>query len=153
MDFGTLFKSILTTEAVGTTVHSLIRNSMGHKRTVLLELQENMDLLLLARGGELPLHRAIEKLERKYYIAAVESGFNLNSIKGGGLKERTTKQIPQFRKYTGWSTERLFENVYRKVKQLKDIAEIDSEKKKVNIRARAGNLLKMMALLLNHIKK
>jgi len=151
MDFSALFKTLLTTEAVGKTVHLLVKNARGHKRTVLLELKENMDLLLLARSWALPPHRVIKKLERKYYMAALEAGFNLNSLKRGGLKEKTTRQVPQFRCYIGWSTERLFENVYRKLKQLKDIVEMDGEKRRIDIRARTVNLLKMTTLLLTHI--
>ncbi len=76
MDFGSAFQALTTTEKVARTVDSLIKNSRGHKRAVLRELQENIHLLLLVRNEQFPAEKVIPRLERKQYLAAADAGFN-----------------------------------------------------------------------------
>jgi len=67
------------------------------------------------------------------------------------LKDKTIRKVPQFKKYVGWSTERLLENIYVKVKQLQTIVEMEGGKKNANLDLRAKYLLRLMILLLSHI--
>jgi hypothetical protein len=142
----------MTSEKMVKSINAVLKNSKGHKRAVLRELQENLNLLLLARNNQLPPDKVISKLERKNYLAAADAGFNFKSIKRPSLKEKTTRDVPQFRKYIGWSTERLLENIYLKVKQLQDIVDIQETVKKLSINARLENLTRLMILFLQHIK-
>ena len=152
MDFITAFQALMTTEKMAKSVNAILKNAKGHKRAVLRELRENLNLLLLARKNQLPSDKVISKLERKNYLAASDAGFNFKSIKRSSLKEKTTRDVPQFKKYIGWSTERLLENIYLKVKQLQDIIEMQVTVESLNLNTRLENLTRLMILLLQHIK-
>jgi hypothetical protein len=152
MDFLTAFQALTTTEKIAHSVNAILKNAKGHKRAVLRELKENLNLLLLARKNQLPSDKVISKLERKNYLAASDAGFNFKSIKRSSLKQKTTRDVPQFKKYIGWSTERLLENIYLKVKQLKDIIDMQMVSKNLDLNTRLENLTRLMILLLQHIK-
>lgn len=152
MDFGSAFQALTTTEKVAKTVDSIVRNTRGHKRAVLRELQENIQLLLLVRNKEFAPEKVIPRLERKNYLSAADAGFNFKQIKRSVLKDKTIRDVPQFRKYVGWTTERLLENIYIKVKQLQNIVEMSSDQNKVNLELRSKYLLRLMILLLHHIR-
>ena len=152
MDFVTAFQALLTTEKMVKSIDAVMKNSKGHKRAVLRELKENLNLLLLARKNQLPPDKVISRLECKNYLSAADAGFNFKSIKRSFLKAKTTCDVPQFKKYIGWSTERLLENIYLKVKQLQDIIDMQVAAKNLNIDARLENLTRLMILLFQHIK-
>jgi hypothetical protein len=152
MDFFTAFEALSTTEKVANNISSVIKNSRGHKRAVLRELHENLDLLLMIREKSASLEKVIPKLSLKYYIAAADSGFNFKQIKRGSLKEKTTCGVRQFKKYIGWSTERLFENIYLKVKYLQNFLELKSDMSDINFEMRVEYLTRMMILFFQHIR-
>jgi hypothetical protein len=152
MDFSQAFGTIRSAEKLAKSVDTVLKNSKGHKRAILRELQENINLLFLVQNNQLPPGKVIEKLERKNYLAAADAGFNFKLIKRSALKEETVKDVPQFKKYIGWSTERMLENIYLKVKQLQDIVVIDPEQKTLNLQIRLENLLRFMLLLIQHMK-
>ncbi len=152
MDFYSAFKAVIEAGKAGMTLRTLIKDRSGHKRKVLLELQENVDLINLAKVKAFDIDKVIKKLQRKNYLAGVEADFDFNSLKRSVLLEKSIKDVPQFKKYIGWSTERLFINIYRKVKQLQDIVEMDSENKNINKKARLENIYRMMLLMINHLK-
>jgi len=152
MDFIGAFQALMTTEKMAKSINAVLKNAKGHKRAVLRELQENLNLLLLARKNQLPPDKVISKLERKNYLAAADTGFNFKSIKRSSLKQKTTRDVPQFKKYIGWSTERLLENIYLKVKQLQDIVDMQGVSKSLDMSARLENLTRLMILFLEHIK-
>jgi len=152
MDFSSAFQAVTTTEKVAKTVDSIVKNTRGHKRALLRELQENIHLLLLARNHGFSAEKVIPKLDRKNYLAAADAGFNFKLIKRPSLNAKTTRGVPQFQRYIGWSTERLFENIYLKIKQLQDLVELEGNNPTVNKGVRLNNLLRLMILLLEHIR-
>jgi len=137
---------------IGTRIKSTQKSAKGHKRKILLELQENIELISLWKNKGFPIDKVILKLERNRYDSAVEVDFLINSIKSAPLKKSTTKGVPQFHKYVGWSTEKLLNNVYRKIRNLKYIVDMDSENRHVNKSARLDNIYKVMILLVHHIE-
>ncbi|MDH5396205.1 MAG: hypothetical protein OEW97_08000 [Gammaproteobacteria bacterium] len=151
MDFSTAFKIADFAEKIGSKIHAALKDAKGHKRKILLELQENIDLIYLWKNKDFPIDKIINKLERKHYDLAVSENFNINSIKKSVLLKSTTKDVPQFQKYIGWSTEKLLDNLYRKIKQLKDIVEMDSTNTKINKSTRLDNINKNMILIIIHI--
>jgi hypothetical protein len=152
MDFITAFQALTTSEKMIKSLNAVLKNAKGHKRAVLRELQENLNLLLLVRKNQLPSHKVISKLERKNYLAASDAGFNFKSIKRASLKQKTTRGVPQFKKYIGWSTERMLENINLKIKQLQDILDIQLVSNNLNLNARLENLTRLMILFLQHLK-
>jgi hypothetical protein len=153
VDFFTAFKAADLAEKLGSTVSSTLKSAKGHKRRLLLELQENIDLIDLWQMKRFPIDKVILKLERKHYESAISDDFNINGLKRSALRTSTTRAVPQFQAYIGWSTERLVDNIYRKIKQLQDIVEMDTGNRKIDKAARLGNIYKLMILLVHHISQ
>ncbi|MBI1424951.1 MAG: hypothetical protein GC149_16000 [Gammaproteobacteria bacterium] len=122
------------------------------KRSLLLELQKNFNLVHLFLDNESKVTSVINKLDVRAYEEAVRSEFDFKSIKRGKLSPRIIANIKQLQPYAGWTTEQLFENVYLKIHQLKNINEIDPGNEKYRIGIRLKNLHKMMLLLIKHVK-
>jgi hypothetical protein len=151
MDFTTAFQALTTTEKMVKTVDSVIKNTKGHKRALLRELKENLNLLLLVRNKHFSAGKVIPKLHTKNYLAASDAGFNFKLIKRSPLREETTRGVPQFKRYLNWSTERLFENIYLKTNQLQSVIELGTDPPNFDLNSRVENLTRLMILLLNHI--
>ncbi|MEN8178017.1 MAG: hypothetical protein ABFS39_05295 [Pseudomonadota bacterium] len=153
MDFVTAFKAAGLVEQLSTQIYSALKSAKGHKRKLLLELQDNFDVIDLWQMKGFPIDKVILKLERKNYESAITDNFNFNALERSALSKPTTRDVPQFQKYVGWSTAMLFDNLYRKIKQLRDIVEMDSDNVKIDKAARLGNVYKIMILLVHHISK
>ncbi len=152
LELGTLFSELSSATAVSRFIKSLLKNTRGTKRSLLLELQKNINLIYLYTKGGAPIERVIERLEVARYEAAVQSNFDFGSLKHKRLQKRTVEGAPQFGPYVGWTTEQLFENIYLKIHTLKSIVAIDTKGDKFRKNVRLINILKLMLLLLKHIK-
>jgi hypothetical protein len=148
----TIFKGIDTTTSVVKALRSLLKGSRGIRRALLLELQNNIQLVLLYREGQVPIDKLIRKLDVSHCKAALQSDFNFASLKRGRVSEALTQGVAQFRPYIGWTTEQLFSNIYLKITELQNIVDIDSEGKQFRKGVRLLNVLKVMLLLLKHLK-
>lgn len=148
----TIFKGISTTTAIVSILNSLIRGTKGIKRGLLIELQSNIHLIMLYTEGGAPIDKVIDKLDVAKCKAALESNFNFSSLRKGRVSKAVAKALPQYRAYVGWTTEQLFSNIYLKVRQLQHIVDIDADNKKFRKSVRLINILKVMLLLLKHIK-
>jgi len=151
-DPATIFKGVDTTTSVVKALQSLLKGSRGIKRALLLELQNNIQLVLLYREGQVPMDKLIRKLNVSHCKAALESNFNFASLKRGHVSETLTQGVAQFRPYVGWTTEQLFSNIYLKTTELQSIVDIDSDGKQFRKGVRLLNVLKLMLLLLKHLK-
>ena len=153
MDFYSAFEALNTADKVAKNLTTIIKNSRGHERAVLREFKENLELLFMVRRHKVPADKVINKLSVDNYLNAANSGFNFKAIKRGSVKEKTTGGIPQLKKYIGWSTERLLENIYLKIKFLQNYLEMAADPQKINIDRRMEYLIRVMLLFLQHIKK
>lgn len=149
---GTILTGISTTASVLKILDSLIKRTRGRKRALLIELRSNIQLIDLYTEGDLPIDKVVARLETSHIRTALESNFNFNSLKRGKLKRSTTGNVPQFRRYAGWTTERLFSNIYLKIKGLQTIIEIDPDNERFRKSVRLINIRKLMLLLLKHIQ-
>ena len=147
-----VFKGLSTAASVAKFIHSLIKSTRGTKRTLLIELKQNIQLIYLHFESGTPIDRVIAKLDSSYYKKAVESNFNFNSLQKAKLKEKLINNVPQYKHYVGWTTEQLFTNIYLKIHTLQIIVEIDAKNEKLRKNVRLINILKLMLLLLKHIK-
>lgn len=152
MSWATFFAGLSTAASVTDTVSRLVRNTRGIKRALLLEVQRNTNLLYLFLEDASKQRTVIKRLETRCYEEAVESNFDFAGIKRGKVTKQVVGDIPQFQPYVGWTTEQLFENIHLKIHDLKSIIEIDPDNKKFRVSVRMKNLLKMMLLLLKHVK-
>lgn len=152
MGLAAFFSGLSSAATVAKTIQTLLKNSRGVKRALLLELQKNLNLLYLFLNDESKLTTIVNKLDVRVYEEAVKTNFDFNDIKKGKLSPRLTGDIKQLQPYVGWNTEQLFENIYLKIHQLKSITEIDPDNSKFRLSVRLKNLHKMMVLLIKHVK-
>jgi len=147
------FLAGLSTSAnIAKTFQSLLKNTRGTQRAVLLELQKNINLLNLFLESRSKTHVVIKKLSVLDTEKALKSDFNFKDLKKTRVSTRLTKDIKSLHVYAGWQTEQLFENIVLKVYQLKTIIEVDPENTNFRLSVRLKNLHKLMILLLKHIK-
>jgi len=142
---------ISTSEKVVSSFYKWITGQRGLKRTVAIELKENIELIRLYADSGADPKELIPKLSDSAFRNALTEGFNFNSLKKTKIDARSTRNIPQLQKYNGWDTQRVFENVYQKVATIKHAAEIKKSKKPVRIGVRLQNIFNLMVMLAIHI--
>ena len=148
---GEFFAGLSSAATAASTFRSLLKDTRGTRRSVLLELRKNMDLLFLFLDDETKYRTIINKLDVRAYTAASESGFDFNSIKKAKLSSRVVGGVKQLKPYIGWTSEALFDNIYLRIHELKNIIEIDPDNKKFRVPVRLKNLHKMMVLLVKYV--
>jgi len=146
------FSGLSTTASVASTFQSLLKNTRGTQRALLLELQKNINLLNLFIDDTSRTTIIIKKLNVAEYEKAVKSDFNFKDLKKTRVSGRLVLNVKSLQAYAGWQTEQLFENIYLKMHQLKSIIDIDPDNKNFRLSVRLKNLHKIMILLLKHIK-
>jgi hypothetical protein len=145
------FAAISTTDKIASSLYKWITGNRGLKRTVALEMRENIELIrLYIKSGADP-KEIIPRLRDDSFRKALASGFNFNALKRSKISSRSTQNVPQLRKYHGWSTQEVFENVNMKVSTLKHANELTVNRKPIRLGVRLHNLFKMMVMLANHI--
>ena len=127
MGLTAFFSGLSSAASAAKAIQSLLKNSRGVKRALLLELQKNLNLLYLFLGDESKLTTIVNRLDMRVYEDAVKSNFDFNDIKKTKLSPRLVGDIKQLQSYVGWSTEQLFENIYLKIHQLKSISDDTAE--------------------------
>lgn len=152
MSFNAFLSGLSTTASIAKTFQSLLKNTRGTQRALLLELQTNINLLTLFSDDESKLAAVVRKLDVSEYEKAVKSDFNFAVLKKGKITSRLAMDIKSLQSYVGWQTEQLFENIYLKIHQVKSIIEIDPDNNRFRLSVRLKNLHKLMILLLRHIK-
>ncbi len=109
-------------------------------------------IALYTQGSGAAIDKIIRKLDVSHCRVALESDFNFNSLKRGRVSKTLVRRLPQFEPYVGWTTEQLFTNIYLKITELQHIVDIDSDNKRYRKNVRLLNVLKLMLLLLAHLK-
>lgn len=145
------FTAISTTERVAASLYKWVTGNRGLKRTVAIELKENIELVRLYVASGADPHELIPKLKENAFRNALAQGFNFNTLTRRKISAASTKDIPQLRTYHGWSTQKLFESVYAKIATLKHAATLHSTRKPVRIGVRLINVFKLMVVLAHHI--
>jgi hypothetical protein len=150
-DLGTFKNLISIVDLILKTIRSWVKGTTGWKQKLLVELQRNVELIFSYGRYNLPIDKVIANLQTMQIEAALESDFDLNSLKKGAVTEHTAGKEPQYQQYVKWTTERLFSNIYVKIKDLQTIVEIDPHNESIRKRVRLINILKLTLLLLKHI--
>jgi hypothetical protein len=146
------FTAISTAERITAALYKWITGNRGLKRTVAIELKENIALVRLYVTSGIEPRELIPKLRDDAFRKALAQGFNFNSLKRSKISAASTRNIPQMKSYHGWSTQRLFENVYTKIATLKHAATLpNGQKKTMRIGVRLINVFKLMVVLAHHI--
>ncbi|TQO57442.1 hypothetical protein FLM08_18150 [Vibrio cholerae] len=145
------FAAISTAEKVAQSLYKWIAGNRGLKRTVAVELQENIELIRLYVETESGYGQLIPKLKDNAYRSALSEGFNFNSLKRSKIDSQSTKGQKQLEIYHGWETQKVFENIYSKITAVKEAIEIKDNKKPLRLGVRLHNIFKLSVMLSNHI--
>ena len=137
-----------------TMIDDIIRRNRGLKRMLLLEMRKNIETIDLLKEG-VTIDDVILNLESKHLEKAFDSGFDFNSFRL--LKPKVNVDIVGenafYKRYIGWTFERLFESIYIKIDVLQKITRVGPKDGHVNKTHRLNNILRLMTLLLLHIEK
>lgn len=134
---------------------SLVKGTKGHKRMVLIELQQNMDLMLdhyQKKGGQ--LKKIIPILKTEALKEAMEQGFDFSKIKRGKIKQVHLPKSSYYKKYLGSDLENLFERSLNTIEGLRVMLKLDPqlENPKYRPSVRIRNLIKLQLLIIRFIK-
>jgi hypothetical protein len=152
IDITSLLGGLSSVTSVLDTLDSMLKGSRGTRRSLLLELEGNIRLALLGKQGGIPADKLVKKLETRAMQQAMESDFNFRSLKSGKLKKRVAGDSAQMQRYIGWTTERLFTNLYLRIRELQNIVELDTDGGHFRVTVRLQNIFRMMLLLVRHIR-
>ena len=129
----------------------LVKSSKGTQRSLLLELKGNILLLKDYRVHHLPEDKIIEELTSSQLAKVLESNFdfkklNRKSVSAGRTGDSFGKR------FENWPTEKLFENMFLKIGELKRLNRIGFQSTGIRMSVRLQNLLKLMILTVLHLE-
>ena len=148
---GTLSHLISVVDSVLETINAWVKGTKGWKRKLQLELLSNIELVFSYVRYGLPVDDVIGNLRTENMKAALESGFNFNSLRRGRVAESVAGKQPQYQRYVGWATEQLFSSIYVKTQDLQTVVKMDPQNERIRKGVRLVNILKLMLLLMKHI--
>jgi hypothetical protein len=148
---GTLKDLISAIDSILEAINTWVKGTKGWRRKLQLELLSNIELIFSYARYDLPVNDVIANLQTARMKAALESGFNFNSLKRGRVTERVAGDQAQYQQYVGWTTERLFSNIYVKITDLQTIVKMDPHNERIRKGVRLINILKLMLLLVKHV--
>lgn len=152
IDPATVLGSLSNVSNVLNTVGSMVKGSRGTQRSLLLELESNIRLAQIGRKGKVSAEKLVQRLETGAIRKAMESGFNFSSLKSGKVKKSVAGDSLQLQRYIGWTTEKLFTNIYLRILELQNIVALDPDSDHFRVNIRLKNIFRLMLLLVRHIK-
>ena len=149
MDFQNAFKTLDLLRLLA----SVRSKHRGRRRLLVMELSDNLDLLNLVHQNQVDADKAMPELKDAVYQKLTTEGFALNSLSRRKVSAASAMHVPQLNQYSGWTTERLIDNVYRKIRGIKKLQRLKAKGPAINIPRRLENLRRLLVLLLVHLNK
>ncbi len=132
------------------TLRALGRGQRGRRRQLLTGLGELLDATLLhTRDGVAP-RAVIRTLDPGPMAQILASDLDFRTLSRGNITAATTRGVGFYKRYVGWSTERLYAHIYRKLAELRRLAELAPDDH-VRLDRRLGNLQKLIVLFIWHV--
>ncbi len=132
------------------TLRALGRGQRGRRRQLLTGLGELLDATLLhTRDGVAP-RAVIRTLDPGPMAQILASDLDFRTLRRGNITAATTRGVGFYKRYVGWSTERLYAHIYRKLAELRRLAELAPDDH-VRLDRRLGNLQKLIVLFIWHV--
>jgi len=149
MDFQNAFKTLDLIRLLA----SVRGKHRGRRRLLVMELSDNLDLLNLVHQGQVGVDQAIPELKDAVYQKLLEESFSFNTLSRRKIAAANARHVAQLRRYQGWPTERLVDNIYRKIRQLKTLKKLKLCDPAVNYKQRLENLRRLLVLLMVHLNR
>ena len=132
------------------TLRVLGRDERGRRRRLLTGLGELLDATLLHTRDGVPPRDVIRTLDPGPMAELLASDLDFRTLKRGTVSASTTRGVGFYKRYVGWSTERLYAHIYRKLAELKRLAELAPDDH-VRLDRRLANLQKLIVLFIWHV--
>ncbi len=138
------------------TLRALGRGQRGRRRQLLTGLGELLDATLLhTRDGVAP-RAVIRTLDPGPMAEILASDLDFKTLRRGNIAAATTRGVGFYKRYVGWSTERLYAHIYRTLAELRGLAELRrlaelAPDDHVRLDRRLGNLQKLIVLFIWHV--
>ncbi|MDC5842030.1 hypothetical protein OPW33_22145 [Vibrio europaeus] len=145
------FEAASSAEKVASSLYKWIAGNRGLKRTVAVELQENIELIRLYVETSSGYEQLIPQIKESAYRNALQQGFNFNSLNRSKIDAASTKGIKQLERYHGWETQQVIESIYAKISAIKAAIKIKDNAKPLRLGVRLHNIFKLLVMLSNHI--
>lgn len=154
MEIKSIFSGLMSLTPGINAINTLIKQSRGQRRELLRELRNNINQISVyieSGEGEEGIDKVIAALQVGCYETASKDGFDFNALQRGRLAPGVLKDLPQFKAYNGFTTERLFDKLYTWIHRLKIIARDYPGNPKFRKRVRLINIWKLLLLVVKHI--
>jgi hypothetical protein len=132
------------------TLRGLNRGERGRRRKLLAGLGELLDATLLHTRDGADARAVLATLDPSPMAELLGSDLDFRRLKRGPVAAGTTRGVGFYRRYVGWSTERLYAHIYRKTAELKRLATLP-ENPRIRLDQRLRNLQKLIVLFIWHV--
>ena len=119
------------------------------KNAVEMEIAGNLAFIRDAVQAGMRSAKIVAGLEDEQFLAALAAGMDLNSMQRSRLSTKTFAGIDEFKKYAGWSTERLIKKAYERIGTLKKLLALDTG---IDFSRKVQYLFKLLLLIIAHIE-
>ncbi len=142
---------LATAQQAINAMQARLASRRGTRHALAMELSQNLELLRLGLHLHARPCEVVNQLQDTAYRQAVTAGYRFKRLNRSKIGPKSTGNQPALRRYHGWSTERLLDNVYHKITQLKQLCALSDIDSRVNFEARLRNLFQLMAVLAIHL--
>ncbi len=147
-----LFNALSSLGKTGKAIAEISRNKKGDSRALLEEIKTNATLCWMVLEKETAPLKAVPRFKTIEYDRLLRSSFSFNRLNRKKITGTEAIAETELGTFIGKDTASLVENIYDKIKTLKQIYEIDRENPKIRWRVRIINLQKRILLLLHHLR-
>lgn len=128
------------------------KKNKGDARALIIEIEDNFRYLRMVAYDGVPLSDIIEKLSDAEYKRLAKEGFDFNQLKKKKIEGDPSFEKSFFSSWVGKSTEELVDSIYSKIADLKIIYPHNQNNEKYRWGVRVKNILKLILLLLRHVR-
>ena len=147
---GPVLSGVITTAKVMEIFDAFRRGRKGDTRSLIEELKENSRLCSHVVYDGIDHATVISKFTTAEFDRLNKTGFNFNALQTKKISAVTGIEKTDLRSWPGKTTEKLVENIYDKIKDLKSAQEFTPTEP--TNRRKLINIHKRVLLLLRHVK-
>lgn len=134
-------------------LHKQSRTNDVHKKQVIMELRDNLNLFREAFESPVTYDRIIDLLSNDAYRQAIRENFPFKKIRAGVIEKKHIKDERNNR-YLGWTAEKLLDKIDEKIQALKNLKKLNNgtvEHLSTNVSLKVSNLYYRMKLMADFI--
>ena len=145
-------KALGSTKDVLIVIAELKKKNRGDIKSLIIEIEDNYRYLSMVAFDEVPLNDILGKLSVEEYKRLGREGFDFNQLKKKKIESDPSFVNSKFSSWVGKSTEELVDSIYSRINDLKIFYPYNQNNKKYSWGVRVKNILKLILLLIKHIR-